>query len=106
MTRCLPLMLFAVLLAACSSPGDTVSADTWTDGPWPLTVPTAMLPCAPGPAAIVETPDGQRFQLNGVASQPRYNAQQLEEIWLTNPEIPGTRINIGPMLDRAVMLCD
>ena len=106
MTRCLPLMLFAVLLAACSSPGDTVSADTWTDGPWPLTVPTAMLLCEPGPAAIVETPDGQRFQLNGVASQPRYNTQPLEEIWLTNPEIPGARINIGPMLDRAVMLCD
>ena len=106
MTRCLPLMLF-MLLAACSSPGDTVSADTWTDGPWPLTVPTAMLLCEPGPAAIVETPDGERFQLNGRASQTRYNTRPLEGIWLTNPDIPGTRINIGPMLEAgALMLCD
>ena len=86
MTRCLTLILFAVLSAACSPAGDSISADTWTDGPWPLTVPTAMLLCEPGPAAIVETPDGQRFQLNGVASQPQYRTSPLEEIWRTNPE--------------------
>ena len=33
MTRCLTLMLFAVLSGACSPAGDTISADTWTDGP-------------------------------------------------------------------------
>ena len=106
MTRCLTLMLFAVLSAACSPAGDTISADTWTDGPWPLTVPTAMLLCEPGPAAIVETPDGERFQLNGLASQPRYRTRPLQDIWLTNPEFPDLRIDIGPMIDRALMLCD
>ena len=106
MTRCLTLMLFAVLSAACSPAGDTISADTWTDGPWPLTVPTAMLLCEPGPAAIVETPDGERFQLNGLASQPRYRTRPLEDIWLTNPESPDFRIDIRPMINRALMLCD
>ena len=65
-----------------------------------------MLLCEPGPAAIVETPDGERFQLNGRASQPRYRTRPLEDIWLTNPEFPDLRINIGPMIDRALMLCD
>ena len=87
--------------------GDTISADSWTDGPWPLTVPTAMLLCEPGPAAIVETPDGERFQLNGLASQPRYRTRPAKISGSPTPNFPtSASTRIGPMIDRALMLCD
>ena len=109
---CAPASAAVVAAVAAASacdqptPGETISADTWTDGPWPLTVPAGRLLCEPGRAAIVVTPDGRRFQLNGTASAERYRTRPLEEIWQVNPDIPGTRVNIGPMIARALRLCE
>ena len=89
-----------------------VTADTWADGPWPLTVDGGILTCTPvaGVEAvyITTTDDGRMWPLNGAgrAHHGRWGAEPATEpIWRENPRIPGSRVNIGPLIDRARSLC-
>ena len=84
-----------------------VTADTWTDGTWPLTVDGGVLACV-GDAAFITTDDGRMWPLNGMARQVHANfgaEPATEPIWRENPRIPGTRVNIGPLIARARALC-
>jgi hypothetical protein len=51
--------------------------------------------------------DDRVYALNGAASQSASQRGYLElaEIWLDNPDIPGTKINISPMIDLALEQC-
>ena len=31
--------------------------------------------------------------------------REIDEIWKANPGIPGTKINMGPLLDKGLSLC-
>ena len=90
-----------------------VSADTWTDGEWPLTVDGGMLTCTTIrdvglPAAFVSA-DGKMWPLNGVASShhERWAAEpSIDPIWRPDPRFPDeARVPIGGLLQRALSLC-
>ncbi|MDW0360800.1 DUF2511 domain-containing protein [Halomonas venusta] len=70
---------------------------------WPFTVDSGRLECWRGPSAVFIT-SGKVYQLNGMARQMGH--APLEPIWRDNPDIPGTKVNIGPMIERALRLCD
>lgn len=88
-----------------------VAADTWADGTWPLTVDGGVLTCVSRPqgeAVFIALDDGTMWPLNGVARtiHAQFGAEPATEpIWRENPELPGTRINIGPLISRALGLC-
>ena len=88
-----------------------VSAGTWRDGQWPLMVSGGVLTCvqqAQGEAVFIVTDDGRMWPLNGTARQVHasFGAEPATEpIWRENPQIPGARINIRPLIDRARSLC-
>lgn len=85
-----------------------VSADTWTDGPWPLTVTGGVLSCVSGEAVFLTTRDGRMWPLNGLAQQlgSRYGAEPaINPIWREDPDLPGLRINIGTLIARARRVC-
>jgi len=42
--------------------------------------------------------------LNGLAKPRGY--LEIEPIWKLNSDIPGARINIGPLIDAALALCN
>ena len=57
---------------------------------------------------ITTTEDGRMWPLNGAgrAHHGRWGAEPATEpIWRENPRIPGSRVNIGPLIDRARSLC-
>ena len=84
-----------------------VTADTWSDGPWPLTVGGGVLECV-DEAVFIATDDGRKWPLNGLARtvHAQFGAEPATEpIWRENPELPGTRINIGPLIAHARRLC-
>lgn len=90
---------------------NVVSADTWTNGPWPLTVDGGLLTCVQesgGPAVFLATGDGAMWPLNGHASghAASYGAEpDIMPIWRDNPDIPGTKVNIGPLIQHALSRC-
>ena len=79
-----------------------VSRDLLGDA-WPLSVEDGVLEC--DAFAVTFTSNGQRYAVNGTArSAKRWT--EIDEIWLDNPHLEGTKINIGPLLDRGLALCD
>jgi hypothetical protein len=85
---------------------DRISAVTWTDGPWPFTVPQGTLACTNlrGLQSQTLSFNGITYALNEVAkSGGLYPA--IDSIWRANPDIPGSRINISEVIDYARILC-
>lgn len=116
---CLPL-------AGCSSPevvdqtaneprterSSSVSAATWTDGPWPFTIDRGELTCigpADDPGVFIVTDTGEMFALNPAAIRmaDRVGAiADLDPIWRwQDPDFPNTRVNVSPMILYALELC-
>ncbi|WP_394334220.1 DUF2511 domain-containing protein [Mycobacteroides abscessus] len=75
---------------------------TWADGLWPLTVSEGTLECN-NMAVTFRTQDGATYAVNGTA---RSKHPGLEPIWKPSPEVPGARVNIGPLLNAGLKLCN
>ena len=76
------------------------------DGPWPLTISGGVLTCVDvaGNPAVFIADDDAVWPLNGVAqaNHVRWGAEpSIDPVWKTNPEIPGTRINISALIAHA-----
>jgi len=76
-------------------------------GEWMLTVDKGELICkAPKGTAntiVFIVPDGTEYGVNGIATSRGY--ADIQPIWKDNPEIPGTKINIGPLISKGLELC-
>lgn len=91
-------------------PAGYVSEKTWTDGPWPFTVPEGTLLCAPygvggNQQSVTFVANRTMYAVNGTAKSTG-QFEEIEAIWKDNPEIPGTKVNIGPMLEKGLSLCN
>jgi hypothetical protein len=90
---------------AKQEPGHLSKSDV-PKGEWPLTVSEGTVRCdgSGGIGAVTfETPDGQVYGVNGIALSQ--GLPKIDRIWRKNPDIPGTRINISPVLDKGLSLC-
>ena len=77
---------------------------------WPFTINQGILECR---ELILPTgrkipmvlfhANGKIYGVNGTAAA-RY--QSIDEIWLDNPNIRGTKINVGPIIDEGLKLCN
>ena len=90
----------------------TVSAATWTDGPWPFTIERGELTCsgpADDPGVFIVTDTGDTFALNPaailMADQVGANTD-LAPIWRwRDSEFMNARVNVSPMILHALKLC-
>lgn len=80
---------------------------------WPLTVDGGTLRCKfPDPdrpqlhALLIEV-GADTYALNGVASThaARNGWRDVKEVWRDNPHLPGTKVPVSPLLERAEVLC-
>lgn len=69
---------------------------------WPFTVASGTLKCTDN--AITFTAGGKTYGVNGTATG-RDNLPPIDPIWKPNPDIPGTKVNVGPVIDRGLELC-
>ena len=89
----------------------TVSAATWTDGPWPFTVDRGELTCiglADDPGVFLVTDAGEMFALNPAAIRManRVGAMaDLDPIWRNHPDIPDAKVNVSPLILYGLTLC-
>ncbi|ASK18374.1 DUF2511 domain-containing protein [Halomonas sp. N3-2A] len=81
--------------------GELVTKDEFGEN-WPFTVDEGRIECREA-GALVFVRGEFEYQLNGTASQLGYTS--INSIWRWNPDIPGTRISITPIIQRAQALC-
>lgn len=104
------ILLFAMPLASLAA-SISVSREQFKDG-WPLTVTSGTLKCELVPGSpkmhlVTFSSGGKVYALNGIARGHAKKRGWLEvrPIWKDNPEIPGTKISIGPLIDHGLALC-
>ena len=68
---------------------------------WPLTVSEARVVLIGSYVAILHT-EGKTYALNGTAQSRGY--APIDPIWRDNPDIPGTKVSIGPLIQLALSL--
>lgn len=93
-----------------SRPRGYVSEETWTDGPWPLTVSEATLMCARqgvdgGEQSVTLAANRRMYAVNG-AAQSTGQYEDVDVIWADDATYPGLKVDIGPLLAKGLSLCD
>ena len=74
----------------------------WSGDLWPFTVSRGTLKCDRD--AVIFVSDGQAYAINGFAGSRGF--ADVSPIWRDNTAIPGTKINIGAVLDPGLDLCN
>lgn len=77
--------------------------------PWPFTVDEGVVACE-GDAVTFEA-DGTIYAINGFARQRAEAGEPWVDIyesnvWAPNPAIPGTKVDIGGVIDLGLRLCE
>lgn len=73
---------------------------------WPLTIGSGFVQCIPPNRVVFVDVLGRRYPLNGTARSTISPLTPLEDIWAMNPELPGARILITPLLQLGLELCN
>lgn len=78
---------------------------------WPLTVDYGVVNCESkevgGMALKIATlvaPDGKKYALNGTAKS-HTEAADIQTVWAPDPELAGLKINMQPLIERALQRC-
>lgn len=90
-----------------ASPSARLSVSDVPQGEWPLTVSEGEVRCEVRDGVegvIFRTPDGKDYLVNETAQSRGLSG--IDPIWKQDPEVPGTHINIAPVLDRGLKLCE
>lgn len=97
----------AVLLSACSSTPEyktvEVTADQFGDK-WPLTVDKGTLHCEPPTRIVFTAPDGQKYGVNGSASNDYVTIIEITK----DTESMGQKFKMDPsiLIDEGMKLCE
>lgn len=89
----------------CVVQGRTALVNSDCVDPWPLSVDEGLVQCSDS-LAITFWPsegDGTIHQLNGQATQEGY--EPIDQIWLDNPDNPGTKVSLSALLKVGQTLC-
>lgn len=96
--------------AVAQDPGLLVST-TFGDK-WPLNVPYVVAHCqgitvAGRPLQVItlDAPDGKTYAANGTAKD-HGNYLDIDPIWAPNPDVSGLKIDISPVIDATLALCN
>lgn len=77
---------------------------------WPLTVSSGILKCEEpkenelNVQIVTFEAEGKIYAVNGIA-KGREAGEDIDPIWADNPNIPGAKKDIGPLISRGRALC-
>jgi len=105
--------LFFLLLAFGAARGGTIQVtEKDFEERWPFTVHGGTLSCVKaedtGAGMITLTADGNIYAVNGPAAEQAEAKgwRPIAEIWKGNPNSPGTKMNLGPVIVKGLSLCN
>lgn len=73
---------------------------------WPFTKEKGILTCkgANKIGEVILTAEGVSYAVNGIAKGTK-KYQPLDKIWADNAAIPGTKKNLGDIIEKGLTLC-
>jgi len=71
---------------------------------WPLTVEAGVVSCENYSVIFMDL-EGKRYVVNGTATAHYKYLPEIDEIWAPDPKVPGSKINISPVIERGLELC-
>jgi hypothetical protein len=92
--------------AVATTPPGYISESTWTEGQWPFTVPEGVLMCITKgfiPQVTFNVNDVM-YAVNGAARLGGF--ADPTAIVRDSAVIPGTKVDVGPVLRRGLALCE
>jgi hypothetical protein len=92
--------------AVTTTPPGYISEATWTDGQWPFTVPEGVLMCTNTgsiPKQVTFIANYVMYGVNGTARLGGF--ADPTAIVRDNPAIPGTKVDVRPVIRRGLALC-
>jgi hypothetical protein len=79
---------------------------------WPLTIPYVTARCQgitvagrPLKAVSLDAPWGKSYAANGTAKD-HSSLPDIDPIWAENPDVPGLKMDMSPVVDAGLALCD
>lgn len=112
MKRTFLALLFFTLPLTTEAASTKVSRDEFK-GDWPLTIDSGTLTCErflnfKSVKLVTLSSGGKTYALNGIASGQAKKRGFLDiyTIWRDHPKLPGLKVNIGPLIERALALCE
>ena len=104
--------LLLCLVVACkhsgnsnSNPSNAIEIDSAQFGEaWPFTIIHGTLSCT-GYREVLFSVGSTSYALNGAAREHMQYRQEINEIWRPDPKYSGSRISVGPLIDRGLSLC-
>ena len=72
---------------------------------WPLTVDSGIVRCEAGTQVVFEA-NGETYAVNGTAMTQLPDLPRIDEIWADSPDIAGLKVDIGPVIDTGLDLCE
>ena len=103
------VLLAATLLTASPTWANTAELKSADLGEaWPFTVERGTLQCHRN-TFLTFTANSRIYAINGSASTYAKSAQlpwvDVRPIWRDNPQIPGTKVPLGAVIERGTALC-
>ena len=97
------LVLFGYLVGEIPDTDNAVSHSVYVSkdqfgSKWPLTVDGGRIECIDGFIAVIHV-GGMAYALNGAAESRGYSP--INPIWRDNPDMPGLKVDIGPLIALA-----
>ncbi len=104
-------VLLGLLLAgplALAAPPKLISAEDFGDA-WPFIPEEMHLQCLPGNAVVVTDPEtGRMYGVNGAANGKarQLGLDPLDQVWAESNVIPGTKADLGLVINTGIDLCN
>lgn len=90
-------------------PFKVIEKDTFK-GVWPFSFKEAQLQCLNGALYVMNPDDNKEYALNGLAWERGKDTGYFplkpdSKVWLDNPKIPGTKMDLSDVTSAALALC-
>ncbi len=104
--KALLLILAALALIGC---GTSISERDYGDK-WPLLVSKGKLNCegaGSNHGAVTFKAAGETYAVNGIALSraKKRGWKKIDEIWKDNPDVPGLKMDLTPIIEKGLSLC-
>lgn len=110
----LPLLSFMISCSneasTCERSGDTlIFRKSGYGTQWPFSINEIEVYCAGYKEIYCRAENGKTYPLNGSAKDASKNnpsITEVDEIWLENPDLPGTKIPYAQFIQEGLKLCN
>ena len=98
------LLFLTAIVSGCSSSTNMKISRADLGDEWPFTVDSGVIACNHPSSAVVFFTNEKIYAVNGVAKGEKRYAD-VREILRDHPSVAGSKVDIGPILDRGLKLC-